>query len=556
MTDIQKGLSQSVADEKIRRGECNGSFSVKSKSVGRIFADNIFTLFNLINVIIAVLVALVGAYRNMLFMGVILCNIAIGIFQEIRSKRIIDRLSVISAPKAHLLRDGEETILPVSDIVPGDIMLLSAGRQICADGTLVQGALDVDESLLTGESETVTKRPGDVLYSGSFVVSGSARAEVTKVGAEAYANSISASAKKPKKRHSEMMSAINSIISVISVCILPFALILFTKALFVAREELQYCVTSTAAAVIGMIPEGLVLLTSIALAVSSIRLAKRQTLCQDLYCVESLARVDVLCLDKTGTITTGKMQVSGVKLLDEAYPAESALAAAKGGASRLELCQNLVIGGTTPGSKLFEVIRRQTTIPIHALIRPRFGDFCYTPYELEEICEEVAMYRELGAEGVVIGVLKEDGTMNMTAMEQLMEAANGMSVTLHRAFDVCRDPKEALEQAVSLGMNTILTSGQQNSAVKGAELLAELQRQAAGRIRIQAGGGICADAIRELYPKTGVTAYHMSGKIELASPMQYRKENVNMGLPSLSEYTLYRTDVKAVRSARAVLEEL
>ena len=175
--------------------------------------------------------------------------------------------------------------------------------------------------------------------------------------------------------------------------------------------------------------------------------------------------------------------------------AESALAAAKGGASRLELCQNLVIGGTTPSPKLFEVIRRQTTIPIHALIRPRFGDFCYTPYELEEIREEVAMYRELGAEGVVIGVLKEDGTMNMTAMEQLMEAANGMSVTLHRAFDVCRDPKEALEQAVSLGMNTILTSGQQNSAVKGAELLAELQRQAAGRIRIQAGGGICAELV-------------------------------------------------------------
>ena len=236
--------------------------------------------------------------------------------------------------------------------------------------------------------------------------------------------------------------------------------------------------------------------------------------------------------------------------------AESALAAAKGGASRLELCQNLVIGGTTPSPKLFEVIRRQTTIPIHALTRPRFGDFCYTPYELEEIREEVAMYRELGAEGVVVGVLKEDGTMNMAAMEQLMEAADGMSVTLHRAFDVCRDPKEALEQAVSLGMNTILTSGQQNSAVKGAELLAELQRQAAGRIRIQAGGGICADTIRELYPKTGVTAYHMSGKIELASPMQYRKENVNMGLPSLSEYTLYRTDVKAVRSARVVLEEL
>ena len=490
MTDIQKGLSQSVADEKIRRGECNGSFSVKSKSVGRIFADNIFTLFNLINVIIAVLVALVGAYRNMLFMGVILCNIAIGIFQEIRSKRIIDRLSVISAPKAHLLRDGEETILPVSDIVPGDIMLLSAGRQICADGTLVQGALDVDESLLTGESETVTKRPGDVLYSGSFVVSGSARAEVTKVGAEAYANSISASAKKPKKRHSEMMSAINSIISVISVCILPFALILFTKALFVAREELQYCVTSTAAAVIGMIPEGLVLLTSIALAVSSIRLAKRQTLCQDLYCVESLARVDVLCLDKTGTITTGKMQVSGVKLLDEAYPAESALAAAKGGASRLELCQNLVIGGTTPDASLFKEIRRYSDICIHILVRPRYGDFLYSDYEFDIMKDEIGMFRELGAQGVVIGMLRPDGHLDLERMAGLKEAAGDMSVTLHRAFDVCADPMEAMEQAIELGINTILTSGQKECCTQGADLLAELQEKSQGRIVIQAGAGV------------------------------------------------------------------
>ena len=176
--------------------------------------------------------------------------------------------------------------------------------------------------------------------------------------------------------------------------------------------------------------------------------------------------------------------------------------------------------------------------------------------ELEQMCEEIRMYRDLGANGIVIGALTPDGDLDLDAMRRLMNCAGNMDVTLHRAFDVCRDPKEALEQAVSLGMNTILTSGQQNSAVKGAELLAELQRQAAGRIRIQAGGGICADAIRELYPKTGVTAYHMSGKIELASPMQYRKENVNMGLPSLSEYTLYRTDVKAVRGARAVLEEL
>ena len=282
MTDTNTGLSNEQAAEKISRGENAGNSSVKSKSVGKILADNIFTLFNLINVIIAVLVFLVGAYRNMLFMGVILCNIAIGIIQEIRSKRIIDRLSLISAPKAHLLRSAEEQILPVSEIVPGDIMLLAAGRQLCADGVLSSGEIEVDESLLTGESDTILKRPGDALYSGSFVVSGNGKAEATAVGANAYANKIAAGAKRSKKRRSEMMDAINKIISTISVCILPFALVLFSKALFVAGQNIQYSVTSTAAAIIGMIPEGLVLLTSIALAVSSIRLARRRTLCQDL----------------------------------------------------------------------------------------------------------------------------------------------------------------------------------------------------------------------------------------------------------------------------------
>lgn len=330
MTDINTGLTSDQAAEKTARGENAGDAPVSSKSIGRILSDNIFTLFNLINVIIAAVVFLVGAYRNMLFMGVILCNIAIGIIQEIRSKRMIDRLSLISAPKAHLLRDGVETVLPVADIVPGDIMLLAPGRQLCADGVLSCGSLEVDESLLTGESDTVVKNPGDTLYSGSFVVSGSGKAETTAVGPNAYANKLAAGAKKYKKRHSDMMDAINKIISTISVCILPFSLVLFTKALFVAGQGIQYSVTSTAAAVIGMIPEGLVLLTSIALAVSSIRLARRRTLCQDLYCVESLARVDVLCLDKTGTITTGCMKVSDVIRLDDSIDPAPALAALAG----------------------------------------------------------------------------------------------------------------------------------------------------------------------------------------------------------------------------------
>ena len=237
--------------------------------------------------------------------------------------------------------------------------------------------------------------------------------------------------------------------------------------------------------------------------------------------------------------------------------AESALAAAKGGASRLELCQNLVIGGTTPSPKLFEVIRRQTTIPIHALIRPRFGDFCYTPYELEEIREEVAMYRELGAEGVVVGVLKEDGTMNMEAMEQLMEAADGMSVTLHRAFDMTRDPFAAMEDAIRLGCKTILTSGQQKDPLTGAELLRELFEKADDRIDIMAGCGVKKWNIQEIHDKTGIVVFHTTGrKGVLDSGMRYRKQTVAMGLPSLSEYELWQTDEEEFRACAQIVHSL
>ncbi|MGN1341464.1 MAG: HAD-IC family P-type ATPase [Oscillospiraceae bacterium] len=413
MTDINSGLSQREAEEKIARGECNGSFAVKSKSVKRIIADNIFTLFNLINVLLAVAVALVGAYRNMLFMGVILCNIAIGIIQEIRSKRTLDRLSVISAPKAHLVRDGREITVPVADIVPGDIMLLSAGNQLCADGVLAQGELEADESLLTGESDTVNKRPGDVLYSGSFVVSGSGRAEVTAVGAAAYANKIASGAKQPKRRHSEMMSAINKIISTISVCIVPFALALFTKALFVARQDLQYSVTSTTAAIIGMIPEGLVLLTSVALAVSSIRLARRQTLCQDLYCVESLARVDVLCLDKTGTITTGNMKVSEVVPLEQpaGFTPEQALSALSSVMGAENPTMAAISRKFTPETQS-EVIRKEPFSSARKWSGAQFSDFgtlilgapsfVLSPQQLESIRPECDKHAAAGRRVLIL----------------------------------------------------------------------------------------------------------------------------------------------------------
>lgn len=235
---------------------------------------------------------------------------------------------------------------------------------------------------------------------------------------------------------------------------------------------------------------------------------------------------------------------------------ESAMAAVRGGADRLELCSNLIIGGTTPGPWLFEEIRKRSDIRIHALIRPRFGDFCYTEAEFSMIKEAVRDFRKMGAEGVVFGILKPDGTLNMEQMKELMEEAGDMSVTLHRAFDVCVDPVATMEQAISLGIDTILTSGQRNVCLQGAELLKELQEKSRGRIVIQAGSGVGSQVIRQLYPLTGIRAYHMTGKRTLDSEMKYRKEDVNMGLPMISEYEIWRTDEENIRAAKKVLEEL
>lgn len=233
---------------------------------------------------------------------------------------------------------------------------------------------------------------------------------------------------------------------------------------------------------------------------------------------------------------------------------ESAVHAASGGASRLELCSNLVIGGTTPDVALLQEIRKYTDIRIHALIRPRFGDFCYSEPEMQIMKAQIRALKEAGAEGIVIGILKEDGNLNLPAMYELMCEAEGMSVTLHRAFDMCRDPYQAMEEAISLGMHTILTSGQKPSAWEGKELLAELIEKAYGRIDIMAGAGIQASVIERLIPKTGGTSYHMSGKITLDSPMRYRKKDVSMGLPSLSEYEIWQTSEQAVWDAVQVLE--
>lgn len=234
---------------------------------------------------------------------------------------------------------------------------------------------------------------------------------------------------------------------------------------------------------------------------------------------------------------------------------ESALAAAEGGADRLELCAGLVIGGITPGIALFEEIKRYTDIPIRVLLRPRFGDFLYTEHEFEILKKETELFGKAGAEGIVIGCLTEDGGLHMPQMRALMEMAGEMKVTLHRAFDVCANPFEAYEQAGELGIDTILTSGQEESCLKGIELLKKLGslEKKKGGPKLMAGAGVTPEVIRELLTQTNIGCYHMSAKKIVDSGMRFRKEGVPMGLPAMSEYSIFRTDSKVVAEAKRIL---
>ena len=234
----------------------------------------------------------------------------------------------------------------------------------------------------------------------------------------------------------------------------------------------------------------------------------------------------------------------------------SAIAAQEGGADRIELCSGLVIGGLSPTPSMFREVKRNTDLRIRVLLRPRFGDFCYDEYEFRTLKEEVEQFRELGADGVVIGILKPDGRLNMEQMAELAKAAGGMGITMHRAFDVCRAPFEALEQCVSLGIDTILTSGQKSSAWEGRGLLAELAEQAAGRGEILAGAGVNPGGIEKLTGCTAVRAFHMSGKKVMDSRMEFRREGVPMGIPGFSEFEIWQTDREQVRRAVQVLQSL
>jgi hypothetical protein len=235
---------------------------------------------------------------------------------------------------------------------------------------------------------------------------------------------------------------------------------------------------------------------------------------------------------------------------------ESAINGERGGATRFELCANLIIGGTTPSLTLFRQVRKNTNLPIHVLIRNRFGDFCYTDNEIEEMCDSVKEFARAGADGVVVGALTPEGDLDVAAMKKLIEAAGGTKTVLHRAFDMCREPFSVLEKSKELGIDTILTSGQKGNCVEGAEILKELIERAGNDINILIGAGVNAKAIKKVFEITGGKNYHMSGKKMIDSRMIYRKEEVSMGLPSLSEYDIWETSEEEIAEAVKVLKEL
>ena len=312
----ENGLTRQQVQAHMEQGLYNKESVLPTKSIPRIIRDNTCTLFNLINILLAIAVLCVGSYKNMLFMGIVLCNIAIGTFQEIRAKRTVDKLSIIASTKVKAVRDGQITLIGINDIVLDDVLELANGNQIPTDCIVLQGECDVNESLLTGESDPIHKKPGDTLLSGSYIISGKCRVRADHVGDENYAASIFSGAKYMKKVNSEIMRTLNKIIKIISIAIIPVGILLFLNQQSLSGTSFQTSVVNTVAALIGMIPEGLILLTSTVLAVGVIRLSKYKVLVQELYCIETLARVDVLCLDKTGTITEGSMELCHAAPLD------------------------------------------------------------------------------------------------------------------------------------------------------------------------------------------------------------------------------------------------
>lgn len=308
--DYQTGLTNQQVNERKICGWANFNVDPPAQTVQEIIHENVFTYFNLIFAILAVLLCLVGSFRDLTFLPIIIINTLIGIIQEIRAKETLDKLNMLNAPHANVVRNGEMIHIDSENLVIDDIVIFKSGDQICADSIVVNGQVKANESLLTGESDEIEKKTGDFLMSGSFVVAGECYARLTSVGADSYISKLTLEAKSMQKGEpSEMIRSLDRLVKFVGVALIPIGIILFVQSFFLNHETFSESVTSMVAAVIGMIPEGLYLLASMALAVSSMRLAKKKVLLHDMRSIETLARVNVLCVDKTGTITENTMQV-------------------------------------------------------------------------------------------------------------------------------------------------------------------------------------------------------------------------------------------------------
>ena len=311
------GLSEKQVLNRIEKGQVNKLDDDKTRSNWEIIRDNVFTLFNLFNVLIAIALLYVGAYTNLFYMAIIILNCAIGIYQEIHARNLVKKLSVLKESKVKVLRDGKEQEILVDEIVLDDVVLLEMGSQIVADSVVLEGEMEVNESLLTGESDAIFKQKGDSLLSGSYVVSGKCLAKVEKVGKDNFASHITSETKKYKRAQSELVDSMKKVTRMTSFAIIPIGVLLFVEAYFMRHAGEFDSVVTTAAALLGMLPKGLMLLITISLATGVIKLAKKKVLVQDLYSVETLAHVDTLCLDKTGTITEGRMRVSDLWVIND-----------------------------------------------------------------------------------------------------------------------------------------------------------------------------------------------------------------------------------------------
>lgn len=321
--DISSGLSQEQVQERIDSGWTNEMVTEESKTVGQIIKGNLLTYFNLIFAILAILVVVAGSFRSLTFLPVVIANLFIGILQEIRAKKTLDQLTMLNAPKAEVVRNGHISEIPAEELVLDDIVIFRAGDQICADAIVLDGSVLVNEALLTGESDELRKELGDFLMSGSFVVSGECYARLERVGADSYISELTLEAKaQDQKKHSEMLRVLDRMVGIVGILIVPIGVFLFVQQYVFSGASFQSSILSMVAAVVGMIPEGLYLLASVTLVVSVIRLASQKVLVHDMKCIESLARVDVLCVDKTGTITENEMQISSVILMEGFNPTQ------------------------------------------------------------------------------------------------------------------------------------------------------------------------------------------------------------------------------------------